>query len=164
MYSVKLGYHDAVKRIKALSKHGHEAEALLAVSFTVEKTIRRTFKQLIVSSGFKSTVADQLLRRLKGLQATKDSWEIFEPQHRKLPDIIGPPNWAVIQKTSEMRNQLVHGTRVFELKTCRSQTSDTLTALDNTKLSFSSNYGFDGWTNISSRKVSKLHTDPKVRL
>jgi hypothetical protein len=164
MYSVKLGYNDAIKRINALSKNGHEAEALLAVSFTTEKTIRRTFKQLIVSAGFKSTVADQLLRRIKGLQATKDSWEIFEPHHYKLPTIIGENNWGIIHKTAEMRNQLVHGTRVFELKTCRSQTSDALSALDQTKNAFKTNYGFDGWTNLSSRKVSKLHADPKVLL
>ncbi len=42
MYPVKLGYKDAVKRVRTLIENGHDAEALLTAMFTAEKTLYRT--------------------------------------------------------------------------------------------------------------------------
>ena len=52
MYPVKLGYKDAVKRVRTLIENGHDAEALLTAMFTAEKTLYRTLRQLVISSGF----------------------------------------------------------------------------------------------------------------
>jgi hypothetical protein len=47
MYPVTIGYAGAVQRINDLISNGHNAEALVTTAFTVEKTIRRTLRQLL---------------------------------------------------------------------------------------------------------------------
>ena len=44
MYPVKLGYAEAVLRVKALIQNGHHSEALLTAMFTTEKTLYRTLR------------------------------------------------------------------------------------------------------------------------
>lgn len=164
MYSVRLGYKDALARIQTLASHGHHAEAMLAVQFTIEKTLRRTLKQLVVSAGFKSVVANKLMKNFRTLEGIKNAWEAFDPQHRKLPLIVGQQNWQVIMQTAQMRNDLVHGTRVYPTAECRSQTNSALTVLSAIKTNFDEIYGYSGWSKVRTRKSSKLHSDPKVDL
>ena len=71
MYPVKLGYKDAVKRVHTLIENGHDAEALLTAMFTAEKTLYRTLRQLVISSGFPSTQADVLMGKFKGIESIK---------------------------------------------------------------------------------------------
>ncbi|MEA1928870.1 MAG: hypothetical protein U9N73_11755 [Candidatus Auribacterota bacterium] len=98
MYPVSLGYEEAKKRINTLSKNGHYAEALLTSVFTIEKTLRRTLKQLIVSTGFPSKLAEKYIRGVGGITRINNSWIYFDPGHRTLPEIISNSNW----RTSSM--------------------------------------------------------------
>ncbi len=62
MYSVTLGFDSAIDRIQSLPDSGFSSEALVTSVFTAEKTLRRTLRQLMVSSGFISTQAVSLQR------------------------------------------------------------------------------------------------------
>lgn len=61
MYPVSIGYAGAIQRINELLRNGHDAEALVTTAFTIEKTLRRTLRQLVVSAGFRSTDADKIV-------------------------------------------------------------------------------------------------------
>ena len=163
VYPVKLGFEEAIKRIQELSKNGHHAESLVTSTFTAEKTIRRTLRQLVVSAGFKSSIADKILNNIRALEALKKNWEFYEPNHKRLTDIISPEDWKIIKNNSERRNDLVHGTRVFSLSLCETETTNNITALTNIKRTFDSIYGYSGWEKTAIRKQSKLHVDPKVK-
>jgi hypothetical protein len=162
MYPVKLGYSTATTRIGNLLNNGHDAEALVTTAFTVEKTLRRTLRQLVVSSGFTSTAADRLVGNLRGLEAVKNSWDIYDPLHRKLTDLLAQPDWKLFKNSAEMRNKMVHGERVYDLAVCKKQAQETLMALDRVKIFFDKEYGYSGWTTTSKRLKSRLHVDPKV--
>ena len=54
MYPVSLGVNEARSRIEGLLKNGHHAEALLTSVFTVEKTLKRTLKYIMIRRGFTS--------------------------------------------------------------------------------------------------------------
>lgn len=161
MYPVSIGYAGAVQRIKYLINNGHDAEALVTTAFTVEKTIRRTLRQLVVSAGFRSIDAEKIVKGLGGLERLKDTWELFDPKHRKLPGFIGD-DWATFVETAKMRNKLVHGERVYNLADCRTAANNTLDALDRLKAAFDTEYGYSGWDRPRARRVSHLHKDPKI--
>lgn len=164
MYPVRLGYSTAIARINELLSNGHDAEALVTAVFTAEKTLRRTLRQLVVSAGFISTIADKIIGNLRGFDSLKNSWEIYDPNHRKLTDLITPADWKVFKDASEMRNKLIHGERVYSLIACRKSANDVLVALNNVKSFFDTEYGYSGWAIARSRRSSELHKDPKVRL
>jgi len=164
MYPVRLGYNTAKKRIGNLTKNGHHPESLVTSVFTAEKTIRRTLKQLIISAGFKSTIATKIIKRLNGMNQLVDAWELYDPRHRKLTDIVGPNDIQAIKEASQKRNKLIHGEQVFKLDLCKDETKKVIDALDRIKDKFDQEYNYSGWTNISARKVSKLHIDPKVKI
>ena len=88
LYPVRIGYQGALTRVNALVSNGHHVEALVSTVFTIEKTLRRTLRQLIVSAGFTSAMADKVIRNLRGLDAIKTGWELYDPHHRKLLDMI----------------------------------------------------------------------------
>lgn len=161
MYPVSIGYAGAVQRINDLISNGHNAEALVTTAFTVEKTIRRTLRQLVVSAGFRSIDAEKIVKGLGGLERLKDTWELYDPKHRKLPALIGA-DWATFDATAKMRNKLVHGERVYNLADCRTQAIDTLAALNRLKAAFDAEYGYSGWDRLKVRRVGHLHKDPKV--
>jgi len=163
MYSVRLGYDKAVARIRNLIKNGHYAEALVTSVFTIEKTLCRTLKQLIVSSGFPSRYADVILKQFQGLDKIKKVWPCFDPNNEGLPSIIGDANWQIIPQAQTMRNKLVHGERVYTLNECHKTAVDMLSALDATREAFNLRYGFDGWSTLSVRIRSALHKDPRVK-
>lgn len=162
MYPVSLGYSVAKQRITALLNNGHDAEALVTSAFTVEKTLRRTLRQMIVSAGFPSRIADKMLASHNGLNRLKEAWELYDPKHRTLSTIIGSADWQTFKTTATMRNKLVHGERVYNLADCQKQATDTLAALDRVKAAFDKEYGYSGWSKHSVRKASQLHKDPKV--
>ncbi|MBT9456713.1 MAG: hypothetical protein IV097_08830 [Burkholderiaceae bacterium] len=162
MYSVKLGFNEAVKRVNALIANGHRAEALLTSVFTCEKTCFRMLRQLVVSSGFASVQADKLMQKFRGFENIKDVWECFDPKHEKLSAFIPKASLDKIKVAQEMRNNLVHGKRVYALAECEAVAKDVLVELEVVRKAFESRYGYDGWSTVKSRKRSKLHTDPRV--
>ncbi|WEK43282.1 MAG: hypothetical protein P0Y64_18505 [Candidatus Sphingomonas colombiensis] len=130
--------------------------------FTVEKTLRRTLRQLIVSAGFSSAMADKLIGSLRGLNALKEAWELYDPRHRKLTTLIQAADWKSFKDAVEMRNNLVHGVRVYNLSDCQRQATETLNALNNAKSFLNGEYGYSGWTTASRRITGRLHQDPKI--
>lgn len=163
MYPVKLGFDAAINRIKSLSKNGHHAESLVTSVLTTEKTLRRTLKFLIVSCGFKSVIADKIINTIRGLDAIKNSWEFYEPDHKKLTDIISSHDWQVIANCASMRNQLVHGIKVYNLDLCKDETKNVIKSLKNIKKNLEDYYGYSGWKLMRGRKVSVLHKDPRFK-
>lgn len=164
MYSVRLGYDKALKRINKLIKNGHHSESLVTSVFTVEKTLRRTFRQLIVSSGFKSEIADKILKQSNGINRLIENWQIYDPKHRKFTDIVSNENIKTVKDAATMRNKLIHGEKVYSLDICKKETENVLKALQKIKDSLDNEYGYSGWETAKGRKVSKLHTDPKVKI
>lgn len=164
MYPVRLGYDLAVKRINKLTANGHHAESLVTTVFTVEKTLRRTLRQIIISSGFSSKYSDKVMKLFKGIDSLMQSWEIFDPKHRKLAEIISSDDYRNIKEVSQKRNKIIHGQQVFTKELCRTETQNTLKVLDNIKKRFDIEYGYSGWTSAKSRRISRLHIDPKVKI
>lgn len=164
MYPVRLGYSTAVNRINKLIVNGHHAEALVTSMFTVEKTFRRTLRQIVVSAGFASKYADKIVGNLRGLDALKKAWELYEPNNTQLSDIIPPVDWKLFKDAAEMRNKMVHGERVYGLETCKNECTKVLEALDRLKVDFDGRYGYSGWVTASARVKSRLHSDPKVKV
>lgn len=162
MYPVSLGYPEAIKRINKLLSNGHHAEALLTSVFTVEKTLHRTLKQLIVSAGFPSKQAQALLERFRGIESIKQVWPCFDPRHEKLADFLTQPTLKTLTEAQTMRNRMVHGTTVYNLSLCETTARAVLQVLADIKVAFDNRYGFNGWERVSVRYTSKLHTDPKV--
>ncbi len=164
MYPVTLGFENAKSRIEALLENGHCAEALLTTVFTFEKVIHRTLKQLIVSSGFRNADAEMLMKHFQGFRKQAEIWSCFDPSGQKVVDVISSKNWQFVHDAVKMRNQLVHGARVYDLEACSLMARNILALLDDTVKSFNEKYGFDGWSKVSVRRRSNLHTDPKVVL
>lgn len=162
MYPVNIGYDGAIQRIDALMDNGHYAEGLVTTAFTVEKTLRRTLRQLVVSAGFRSVDAEKIVKGLGGLERIKDAWELYDPRHRSLRSMIGQ-DWAIFVETAKMRNKLVHGERVYNLGECREQATRTLQALNRLKSTLDEEYGYSGWERLKVRRVANLHRDPKVK-
>lgn len=163
MYPISIGYAGALARIGNLVANGHHAESLVTSMFTVEKTLRRTLRQLIVSAGFSSEIADKLVGNLRGLDAVKSAWEFYDPRHRKLTTLVSAADWKVFTDSAEMRNKLVHGVRVYDLNACQAQTVLVLGALNNVKMLLDAEYGYSGWEKAKARRLSRLHIDPKVK-
>ncbi len=162
MYPARMGHDVAIKRIERLLKNGHHAEALVTSMFTVEKVLRRTLKELIVSAGFTSKAANQLTKYFDGFQKIKEAWWCFDPAGEELPTIIGNQNWEPIRTAATMRNKLVHGERVYSLDECETQAKRLLKSLRHIETTFQARYGYSGWEKNSTRRVSKLHLDPRV--
>ena len=162
MYPVKLGYEEAERRIKALLKNGHSAEAYVTSVFTAEKTLRRTLRQLVVSAGFISKYADRIVSNLNGIEAIKKAWELYDPKHERLTSVLDSSDWQIIAESAKERNELVHGVRVYSLDHCAARTKAVLKALGNIRKCMKARYGYDGWRRGTVRKVSMLHKDTRV--
>lgn len=164
MYPVRLGHDVAIGRIETLLANGHHAEALVTSVFTVEKVLRRTLKELIVSAGFTSKAANRLMKRFDGFQKTREVWWCFDPAGEALPSIIGNRHWQAITPSVMMRNKLVHGERTYPLSECESHAKELLEALRHIESTFQKRYGYSGWKNNSVRRVGKLHVDARVKV
>lgn len=163
MYPVSAGYPEAIKRIRALLKNGHYAEALLTSVFTLEKTLYRTMRQLVVSAGFPSVKADLLMSKLRGIENIKQTWSCFDPRHEDLSSFVPKATLQIISGAQTKRNELVHGKKVFKLEDCRQTAEDVLVALDEVRGIMEQRYGFDGWSTMTRRIKSTLHADPRVK-
>ena len=108
MYPVSLGFQEAERRIRALLANGHNAEALITLVFTFEKTLRRALRFCAVSRGFTSKQANALFSNM-GFKDLKDVWPCFEKENRSLPDFVGNAKWQHVPPAITMRNKLVHG-------------------------------------------------------
>lgn len=164
MYSVRLGYNKALKQINKLVKNGHHSESLVTSVFTVEKTLRRTLRQLVVSSGFKSKIADKIIQQSNGLNRLIENWELYDPNHRKISSIIANEDIKTIKEVATMRNKLIHEEKVYSIDICKEQTKNILNALEKIKVCFDNEYGYSGWEIAKGRKNSTLHSDPKVKI
>lgn len=163
MYSVKLGYDEAIRSIRSLIDHNHHAEALVTSVFTIEKTLKRVLRALVLSAGFPSVQATTLMDKFDGLNKIKEVWHCFDPLHQKLSEFLPPQTLQAIAETQKMRNKLVHGAKVFQMDLCKQETERALLALDTIRNTFEARYGFDGWSPMKPRKKSALHSDPKVK-
>jgi hypothetical protein len=155
MYSVRLGFKAAIKRIGALRRNKHNAEALVTSVFTLEKLMRRSLRIAMLSRGFTSAQATRLIGR-KGFQDIKEMWDIFDRQHRTLHSMIGNNEWQHVPKAIEMRNKLVHGQQVFRAKNCDTYTRHVLAALKKLHREVCSDYCSDPWTVLKARKKPQL--------
>lgn len=164
MYPVKLGYAEAVLRVKALIQNGHHSEALLTAMFTTEKTLYRTLRQLVISTGFPSKQADILMGKFKGIENIKSVWACFDTRHEKLSDFVAQGTLKAIADAQTMRNQLVHGIAVYSPADCHRAAIDVLAALDGLRGALDKRYGFDGWSTVKRRIKSTLHVDPRVKI
>ena len=162
MYSVRLGYKKARKRINCLLENEHFSEVFVVIVFTAEKTIRRTLHQLIVSSGFTTENTKKILSKIRGLDAIKENWSYYDPKNRTIVDVVGIDNWTKIRKYFKMRNEIIHGVHVYNQKTCQQSAIDLLSIIEGIKTRFKNNYNFDGWERLATRHKSCLHSDPKV--
>lgn len=142
---------------------GFHAEAFIASVAVVERVLRRTLRQLIISAGFKSTIAGKIIKRISGLSGIRDAWEIYDPQHRKLKDILGGKTIKVINEVSEKRNRLIHGQRIFKPGVYESEVNKLLNVLQFITDTFEVYYGYNGWQKMRARKKSTLHNAPKVK-
>ncbi|SHM83191.1 hypothetical protein [Polaribacter sp. KT 15] len=163
MYSIKLGYDKALERINSLIDNGHHSESLVTSVFTVEKTIRRTFKQLIVTQGFKRTMADKIVKQSNGLNKLIDNWEIYAPKNRKFSDLIENDDIKIIKEAATMRNKLIHGEKVFSLEICKQETEKVLKSLERIKNCFEKEYAYSGWEIIKEKKRRKNNNASKVK-
>ena len=164
MYPVRLGYDGAISRVNKLLRNGHDAEAFVTAVFTIEKTFYRVLKQLVISAGFPSAQAEVLLQGSRGFENIKRVWECFDPRHERLPVFLKPKHLQLIFEAQTMRNDLVHGKKVFGLSKCREKAKELLTVLAEVRKVFQRRYGFDGWSKIKRRATSTLHSDPRVRV
>jgi hypothetical protein len=155
MYPVKLGFKEALKRINALRKNKHYAEALVTSVFTMEKLMRRSLRLAILARGFTSNQARRLIDR-KGFRELKDMWDVFDRRHQTLNVMVGNTEWQHIPKAVEMRNKLVHGQRVFNRRNCDAYTKHVLVMLRKLHREVRSDYGYDPWTVMPSRKKPRL--------
>ena len=165
MYPVKLGYDEAISRIKGLLRNGFEAEAFVTTVFTVEKTFYRVLRQLVISAGFSSLQTSKLLQGFRGIENIKRYWECFDPNNKKLSEIIKQKDIKIISDAQTVRNDIVHGKRVFTKKAYRENIELLLPTLETIRHTLEQKYGFDGWSKIRGRRISTLHQlDPKVKI
>ncbi len=162
MYPLSMPYRKVRSRLRRLIKDGYYSEALVTAVFIAERLLRRTLVQLVVSAGFTSKDAFRVVQRLNGLVAVKDSWILYDPKGRTLVQVIGNPTWQMIREAAKIRNDLVHGMRTHSQGTCKRKARELIDGIDTLKDQLKATYDFDGWGMHRKRRVSALHSDPKV--
>ena len=163
-YFVKEDPIESDRRIQALLAYKFMAEAFLAASFSIEKTLFRTFRQLAISAGFSSNQADQLLKNIQGLEKIKKNWHCFDPHHARLDSILDKEVRKTISEAQAMRNKVVHGIEHYSEMQYHQMTDALLSCEKTIRECFQKRYQYDGWTRMRGRKKSKLHTDPYVKV
>lgn len=143
MYPIGQGYEEANNRLDALLANGHSAEALLASVFAMEKTIRRSLRFCVMNRGLSSKQCNIILSN-KGFRDMVDMWPVFEKEHRSLPEFVGQAFWQHVQEAVTMRNKMVHGSRVYDLKICAEFATKVRAAMGE----------------LRTRSVSELNCDP----
>jgi hypothetical protein len=155
MYPVRIGLDQAIERIRELQRNGHNAEALVTAVFTTEKLMRRTMRYAIKARGFDTKQTEYLLHQ-KGFQDLQNLWFIFDIRYRRLHDLVSHAEWPRLKEAVTIRNQLVHGQKVFGLKYCDKYTKHVLKALKSLHSEILKSYGADPWKIQKTRKKSAL--------
>ncbi|MET3648948.1 hypothetical protein [Phyllobacterium ifriqiyense] len=143
MYPVSIGFDQALERIEALLENGHHAEALVTSIFTFEKLVKRSLRRAVMARGFSRQQADTIMGK-EGFEKLKNIWPVFERKHRPLPSILGNV-WEPIPKAKSMRNDLVHGNKVYDLDECQNKAKEVLAALRALHAFIKQDYGSDPW-------------------
>jgi hypothetical protein len=162
MYPLRMPYRKVRSRLRNLVEDGYASEALVTSVFTAERLLRRTLVQLVVSAGFTSNDAFRVVQKMNGLMAVKEAWSLYDPKSRTLVQVIGNATWQQLQEAAKIRNDMVHGMRTYSQGTCKRRVHELLAAIDTMKEQLKTAYEFDGWGMHRKRRVSALHTDPKV--
>jgi hypothetical protein len=155
MYPVRIVFKDVLGRIDALRNNGHNAEALVTSVFTLEKLMRRCMRMAILARGFTTAQTNHLLHR-KGFDNLKQMWDVFDKDHKKLPEIVGQRIWQHVPSAVEKRNQLVHGLKTFKLSECDASAAQVISALQALHADVLNRYGGDPWAKLKGRKTPKL--------
>lgn len=163
MYSADDGYETAEARIGRLLVGNFNSEALVTAVFTAEKTLRRTLRELMVRSGFITSHANKLFDTIRGLNAIKEHWVLFDPDHRALTTLLPDIHWQAIQTAATMRNKMVHGEKVYTTQQCIDSANAVLVAIKETMAIFDREYGYSGWTKHRIRTKTGLHLAPHKR-
>jgi hypothetical protein len=155
MYPTRIGFQSVIERINQLRTNGHSAEALVTSIFTLEKLIRRSLRVALISRGFTSSQVERLLKR-KGFKDLNEMWDIYDRKFEKLSTILGQPLWTHMNRAVEMRNQMVHGNRVFDLNVCENYTVHVVEALEQLHKEITRRFERDPWQKMKIRKVPQL--------
>lgn len=159
MYPVKLGFEEATRRARGLLSNGHDAEALVSAVFTIEKTLRRSLRFVIVARGFTSSQADGIINRA-GLQEVRRLWGIFAPEEAAYDQLLSVQQRHSLDKLATMRNRLVHGQRAYKLSECRSSAQQALSLLSDLRGNLLRTLGADGWSRLPVRRKPSLQWMP----
>ena len=94
MYPIRLGFDEALARIRRLRKNKHYAEAM-----------RRSIRCALLARGFTSAQARELVKN-RGFYDLKDLWKIFDRKHQTLSEFIGNNEWQKVPKAIELASGL----------------------------------------------------------
>ena len=108
MYEITKGAINAHRRMQLLQEQGYYQEALIVGVSLIEKTFRRTLKQLMISKGFTNATTHILAREFRGMEGVARVWKCFDTNQLTLLEIIHNETWRDIKKISTVRNKLLH--------------------------------------------------------
>jgi hypothetical protein len=162
MYSIKWGYTKARSRLDEIAVWALPSERFLLAMFMIEKLLRRTLVQIVISAGFATDEAFRIVGGLRGVETLKEHWKRYDPRSRTLVDVIGNDSWQVVHRSARKRNELVHGSGHEAELSYKRQLPKLLAALDEVQKALQATYGYSGWDRMKTRDTSALHRDPKV--
>ena len=164
MYPLSLWFEEACARIEQLSQHGHTTEALVVTMGIIEKILRRTLKQLMISAGFTNKIVGEMMNEVRWITHIKKQWRFFDPENVSLQHILSNTDWTTLKNLASKRNEIIHGIRIYNLDTSLSYLQDALGLLDTVHITLQDRYGYSGWWRPNIRTKSTLHSDPLVRI
>jgi hypothetical protein len=147
MWVQTLGLDEAMKRIKALLENGHSAEAMVTSIFTLEKLIKRATRRVIRQSG-KSVEESKRLVDKPGFDELCKLWAKYDPDGEGPEALISAADWKKALETKQMRNDPVHGRKVFGLKNCKDRSRHILKVLKKLRDEYTDLYGSDPWKRL----------------
>jgi hypothetical protein len=163
MYPIKRTFKWVRNRLVSNQSNLLPSESFVLTMFLVEKIIRRVFLQLIISAGYPTENAKEIVNNIRGLDALKNSWKLYDPQFRSLTDILPAATWQIIQESATLRNKLIHGAEHQSQKVYRQKGEELFDALGGIRTAFDNAYSYSGWKGLKLRTSTTLHTDPKVQ-
>ena len=164
MYSIKSEYTTVRRRLDEIEQWALPSERFVFSVFLMEKLLRRTLVQLVVSAGFTTEEAFRIVKEMSGVERVGQNWRRYDPHGRTLVAVIGNATWQIVQQSATRRNELVHGSDHRSELSYKRQMRRLLQALDGIKDSLDATYGYSGWRGMQTRDATALHRDPKVRV
>lgn len=83
-------------------------------------------------------------------------WPLFDQTYRGLPEVLGNDKWNWVPRAVEMRNSMVHGTRVYKLAECKGVAKYVMSALKALRERATAECGRDPWSRIVGRRNPRL--------